>query len=561
MAGLLNLTLGQLLDEKARLFPDTDCVVYNDRAFRTTYKEFSAMTDLVGKGLMKLGIGKGDHVTIWATNVPEWMLSMFSCAKIGAVLVTMNTNYKTFEAEYLLKQSDTHTLVLIDGFKDCSYTGIINELVPEMRGKQPGEWTSDRLPQLKNVIHVRNANEKAFTGDNTGVTLDGMLDWDTLYEMGKEVSDEALHARQADFNEHDVVNMQYTSGTTGFPKGVMLTHYNIVNDGLLMGDCMKFTEKDRLCITVPLFHCFGCVLGVMTCMTHATTMVMVEYFSPVTVMKAISDENCTAFHGVPTMFITILGHADFEKYDFSHLRTGIMAGSPCPIAVMQEAVDRMNVREITSVFGLTEASPGCTQTRVTDPLELRVSTVGQALPFIECKVVDPETGLECPPNVPGEFMAKGFNIMKGYYNMPEATAAAIEDGWLHSGDIATKDENGYYRITGRIKDMIIRGGENIYPKELEEFLYTHPKVSDVQVIGVPSRQYGEEVLAYIIPKKGEDVNEEEIRAYFRANMSRHKMPKYIRFTDSFAMTASGKIQKYKLREQAVEELGLQNEVN
>ena len=557
MAELLNLTLGQLLDEKAAQFPNTDCVVYNDRDFRTTYAQFRDMTDLVGKGLMKLGVQKGDHVAIWATNVPEWMLTMFSCAKIGAVMVTVNTNYKTFEAEYLLKQSDTHTLILIDGFKDTCYTQIMNELVPEMAGKQPGEWSSAKLPRLKNVIHVTGA--KAST-EKSG-SLDGMLDWSALYAMGQQVSDEELHARQATLSEHDVVNMQYTSGTTGFPKGVMLTHYNIVNDGLLMGDCMKFTEHDRLCITVPLFHCFGCVLGVMTCMTHATSMVMVEYFSPNAVMKAISDEKCTAFHGVPTMFITILGHADFEKYDFSHLRTGIMAGSPCPIAVMQEAVDRMNVREITSVYGLTEASPGCTQTRVTDSLELRVSTVGQALPHIECKVVDPETGLECPPNVPGEFMAKGFNIMRGYYNMPEATAAAIEDGWLHSGDLATKDENGYYRITGRIKDMIIRGGENIYPKELEEFLYTHPKVSDVQVIGVPSKQYGEEVLAYVIPKKDEDITEEELRDFFRKHMSRHKMPKYILFTDNFNMTASGKIQKYKLRERAVEELGLQNELN
>jgi len=561
MTELITHTLGSLLDEQAARFPNTDCVVCNDRDFRTTYAEFRDLTNKVAKGLMALGVEKGDHVAIWATNVPEWMLSMFSCAKIGAVLVTVNTNYKTFEAEYLLRQSDTHTLVLIDGFKDTSYVGIINELVPEMKNKKPGEWSSAKLPRLKNVIHVQNANPKAYTNGQDEICLDGMLDWNELYTMAGSISDEAYNTRRASLSEHDVVNMQYTSGTTGFPKGVMLSHYNIVNDGLLMGDCMKFTENDRLCITVPLFHCFGCVLGVMTCMTHATSMVLVEYFSPSAVMKAISDEKCTAFHGVPTMFITILGHKDFEKYDFSHLRTGIMAGSPCPIAVMQEAVDRMNVREITSVYGLTEASPGCTQTRVTDSLELRVSTVGQALPHIECKVVDPETGLECPPNVPGEFMAKGFNIMRGYYNMPEATAAAIEDGWLHSGDLATRDENGYYRITGRIKDMIIRGGENIYPKELEEFLYTHPKVSDVQVIGVPSKQYGEEVLAYVIPKKNEVVAEEELRDFFRKHMSRHKMPKYIQMTDHFDMTASGKIQKYKLRERAIAALGLQDELN
>jgi len=560
MSELLNLTLGQLLAEKAAQFPNTDCVVYNDRDFRTTYAEFHDMTTRIAKGLMKLGVEKGDHVTIWATNVPEWMLSMFSCAKIGAVLVTMNTNYKTFEAEYLLRQSDTHTLVLIDGFKDACYTGIVHELVPEMAGKKAGEWSSAKLPRLKNVIHVNNANPKAYTGEPGPHGTDGMLDWAELFAMGNTVTDEEYAAREAGLSEHDVVNMQYTSGTTGFPKGVMLTHYNILNDGLLMGDCMKFTEKDRLLLTVPLFHCFGCVLGVMTCMTHATTMVMVEYFSPIAVMKAVSAEKCTALHGVPTMFITMLEHPEFEKFDFSHLRTGIMAGSPCPIAVMQETVDRMNMNEITIVYGLTEASPGCTQTRTDDPLSLRVSTVGRALPHIECKVVDPETGEECPPNVPGEFLAKGFNIMRGYYNMPEATAAAVVDGWLHSGDLATKDENGYYRITGRIKDMIIRGGENIYPKELEEFLYTHPKVSDVQVIGVPSAQYGEEVLAYIIVKKNEELTEEEVRAFFKAHMSRHKMPKYILFTDAFDMTASGKIQKYKLRERAVEALGLQNEL-
>ena len=544
MNELLEITLGGLLSQMANRFPNTDCVVCADKDFRTTYSTFNTIVENTAKSFLAIGIKKGDHVTIWATNYPEWLITMFACAKIGAVLVTMNTNYKSFEAEYLLRQSDTHTLVLINGFKDSSYVGIMNELVPELNGSKPGEWVSKRLPRLKNIISIDNGN------------FDGMTNWSDLALLGLHIPDETLVEIESTLSVHDVVNMQYTSGTTGFPKGVMLTHHNIVNDGRLIGDCMNLSENDRLCIPVPLFHCFGCVLGVMACVTHAATIVLVDHFNPLVVMGAVQKEKCTALHGVPTMFITMLGHPDFAKYNFSTLRTGIMAGSPCPVAVMQETVDKMNMKEITIAYGLTESSPVCTQTRIEDSIELRVSTVGRALPFVECKVVDPETGEECPPNTPGEFIVRGFNVMQGYYNMPEATANAIVDGWLHSGDIASCDENGYYKITGRIKDMIIRGGENIYPKELEEFLYTHPKISDVQVIGVPDERYGEEVLAYIILKSGEEMSEEEVRDFFMAHMSRHKMPKYIRFTDAFDMTASGKIQKYKLRERAVCELGL-----
>ncbi len=544
MDKLWEITMGDLLHDVAMRFPDTDCVVYHDRPFRKTYAEFDALVSLTAKGFLKLGIKKGDHVSIWATNYPEWLLTMFASARIGAVMVTMNTNYKTFEAEYLLKQSDTHTLVLIDGFKDSHYADIIQGLIPELAGTKNGEWESKKFPRLKNIIHIEDGNR------------DGMLNWSALYELGKDVSDEEWRAATTGLDTHDVVNMQYTSGTTGFPKGVMLTHYNVINDGKMIGDCMAFTEKDRLCIPVPFFHCFGCVLGILACVTHGTTMVPVEHFSPVPVMEAIQAERCTGVHGVPTMFITMLEHPQFANYDFSTLRTGIMAGSPCPVAVMQQTVDQMHMSEITIAYGLTESSPVCTQTRIDDSIEVRVSTVGRTLPFLECKVVDPETGEDCPPNVPGEFVVKGFNVMKGYYNMPEATAQVIKNGWLHSGDIATCDENGYFKITGRIKDMIIRGGENIYPKEIEEFLYTHPKVSDVQVIGVPSQQYGEEILAYIILKAGETSTEEEMKEFVKGQMARHKVPRYIRFADSFAMTASGKIQKYKLREQAVEELGL-----
>ena len=387
----------------------------------------------------------------------------------------------------------------------------------------------------------------------------GMTPWAQLEKDGEQIPDEALREIGESLSCHDVINMQYTSGTTGFPKGVMLSHYNILNNGKGIGDCMKFTEKDRLCVVVPFFHCFGLVLATMASLTHCTTMVPVDLYSPVKVMDAITRERCTAFHGVPTMYLAMLDHPDFDKYDFSSLRTGIMAGSPCPIKVMQAVVDRMNMREITITYGQTEASPATTMTTTDDSLELRVSTVGRSMPFVETKIVDPETGRTLGPGEVGEFCSRGYNTMKGYYKMEEATRQVIdEDGWLHSGDLATVDENGYYKITGRIKDMIIRGGENIYPKEIEEFLYTVPEVQDVQVIGVPSKRYGEEVMACVVLKEGCALTEEELKDRVRAHMARHKVPKYVAFLDAFPMTASGKIQKFRLREWAVEQLGLES---
>lgn len=547
MDKLLEITMGDLLDQMAENYPDHDAVLYTDRPFRKTYSGFRDLCNVVAKGFMAMGIKKGDHVAIWATNYPEWLLTMWATAKIGAVLVTVNTNYKIFEAEYLLRQSDSNTLILIEGFKDCNYVDIINELCPELKSSEPGKLTNPSLPFLKNVIYVGDKEHP------------GMFNWNELYEMASKVSDEELKARQASLDIHDVINMQYTSGTTGFPKGVMLTHYNIVNNGMSIGDGMHFTYKDKLCISVPFFHCFGCVLGIMACVTHGTTMVPVDYFQPLKVMSAIQDEGCTAVHGVPTMFIAMLEHPEFNKFKFTNLRTGIMAGSPCPVKVMRQVVDLMGMTDISIVYGQTEASPGCTQTRINDTIELRVATVGVAFPFVECKVVDPETNKEMPFGFPGEFIARGYNVMKGYYKMPEATSQAIdENGWLHTGDLATMDENGYFKITGRIKDMIIRGGENIYPKEIEEFLYMHPAVKDVQVIGVPSKQYGEEVMACIILKEGFKATEEEIKDYVKGHMARHKTPKYVKFTDSFPMTASGKIQKYKMREAAIEEFNLQD---
>lgn len=548
MSEFINLTIGDFLDNISNQYPDNDALVYVDRGLRYSYKEFNEVCKQAAKGFMKLGVKKGDHIAIWATNYPEWVITQFATAKIGAVLVTVNTNYKIFELEYLLRQSDSTTLLLIDGFKDSNYVEILNKLCPELKDSEPGNLQTSKLPYLKNVIYI---GEKEHPG---------MFKWQDIMEMGREVSDEELHERQRNLDPHDVINMQYTSGTTGFPKGVMLTHHNILNNGFFIGECMKFTHRDRLCIPVPFFHCFGCVLGVMACVTHGATMVPIEYFRPLEVLQAIEKERCTAVHGVPTMFIFILEHPEFDKFDLSSLRTGIMAGSPCPIKVMQQAVDKMGMREITIAYGQTEASPVITQTRVEDSIELRVSTVGRALPNVEVKIIDPETGKEVPRGVPGELCARGYLVMKGYYKMEEATRKAIDDeGWLHTGDLATMDENGYCKITGRIKDMIIRGGENIYPREIEELLYTHPAVQDVQVVGVPSKSMGEEIMAYIIVKDGASLTVEEVKQFVLDNMARHKVPKYVKFVASYPMTASGKIQKYKLREMAIAELGLEED--
>ncbi len=550
MQKLIEITVGGMLEEMAERYPGHECLLYSDRPFRKTYSEFNSICNSVAKSFMKMGIKKGDHVAMWATNVPEWLITLFATAKIGAVLVTVNTNYKIFELEYLLKQSDSNTLVLIDGFKDSNYIQILNELCPEIKDSKPGELNIEKFPFLKNVISV---SENKYPG---------MFGWSDMLDMGSDISDDELYAISSSLDCHDVINMQYTSGTTGFPKGVMLTHYNIINNGKCIGDCMHFTHEDRLCIPVPFFHCFGLVLAVMACVTHGTTMIPLEYYQPLKVMQTIQQEKCTAVYGVPTMFIGILEHPEFNNYDYSSLRTGIMSGSPCPVKYMELVVDKMNMKDITIPYGQTEASPVCTQTRIGDSLERRVATVGRALPFIECKIVNPETGRDLPDGVPGEFVARGYNVMKGYYKMPEATSQAIDaDGWLHTGDLAVRDEHGYYKITGRIKDMIIRGGENIYPKEIEEFLYTLPEIKDVQVIGVPSRAYGEEIMACVVLKEGCTMTEDEVKNAVRLHMARHKTPKYVSFVDSFPMTASGKIQKYKMRENAIVQLGLQDEAS
>ncbi|MCL6638157.1 MAG: AMP-binding protein [Firmicutes bacterium] len=537
-------TIGRLVDEMAERYPDSDALVYPFRNLRYTYSRFRDVCNQAAKGFMSLGIRKGEHIAIWANNVPEWVITQFSTGKMGAVLVTVNTNYRSFELEYLMKQSDSTTLLLVGGVREADeYLKIIYELCPELNHCEPGKLVSQRLPLLKNVIFLGEGRHP------------GMFTWGDVIERARAVSDEELAARQASLDPDDVINMQYTSGTTGFPKGVMLTHTNLIGNAVSLAECMNFSNKDRLCIPVPFFHCFGCVLGTLTCVVSGAAMVPVEVFSPVKVLETVQAERCTALHGVPTMFITELEEMEKSHYDTSSLRTGIMAGAPCPIEVMKQVVNKMGAREICITYGQTEASPGITMTRVDDPLELRVSTVGKALPNVEVKIINPETGEAAAPGVQGELCTRGYHVMKGYYNMPEATASAIDkEGWLHTGDLAVMDENGYCKITGRLKDMIIRGGENIYPREIEEFLYTHPKVKDVQVVGVPSEKYGEEVVAFIQLKEGMSATAGEIKEFCAGKISRFKIPAFVFFVAEYPTTASGKIQKYRLREQAVKAL-------
>ena len=542
---LIDLTFPQVLDRMVDEFPNQYAFRYTTMDYTRTYSEFRDDVDTFARSLLALGVKAGDKVAIWATNVPQWYITFWAATKIGAVLVTVNTAYKIHEAEYLLRQSDTHTLVMIDGYKDSDYVGIIRELIPELEHTEAGKpIRSKKLPFLRNIITIDSRQP-------------GCLTWEDAIALSEKISLDAVIHRAMLVDKHDVCNMQYTSGTTGFPKGVMLTHYNVVNNGKNIGDCMDLSTADKMMIHVPMFHCFGMVLAMTASMTHGVTLCPIPAFSPRLSLACIDSEKITCFHGVPTMFIAMLEHENFPKTDFSHMRTGIMAGSPCPIKVMQDVVEKMHMTQISIVYGQTEASPGCTQSRVDDPLEVRVNTVGRSLPGVECKIVDPETGEDLPDNVDGEFVARGYNIMKGYYKMPVATAAAIDkDGWLHTGDLARRDENGNYKITGRIKDMIIRGGENIYPKEIEDFIYTHPNVSDVQVIGVPDKQYGEEIMACVVKKPGMELTEEEVKDFVRTHMAKHKTPRYVAFVDSFPMNAAGKILKYKMREEAVKLLGL-----
>ena len=542
---LIEKTFSQVLDTMVREFPDHLAFKYTTLDYTRTYSQFRDDVDQFARSLIALGVKPGSHVAVWMTNLPQWYIAFWATTKIGAVLVTVNTAYKIAEAEYLLKQSDTHTLILEKGWRDSDYAGIIAQLCPELENTRPGaQLHSKRLPFLRNVITV-------------GYRQKGAITWDDAIARAASVPVEELRRRADAVDIHDVCNMQYTSGTTGFPKGVMLTHYGVVNNGKCIGDRMDLSTADRMMIEVPMFHCFGMVLAMTASMTHGATLLPLPYFSAKPALACINQEKITCFHGVPTMFIALLGHPDFPKTDFSCMRTGIMAGSPCPISVMQDVINKMNMTEITIVYGQTEASPGCTMSTTSDPIEDRVATVGRDLPEIENRIIDPETGKDLPDNEIGEFVTRGYHVMKGYYKMPRETASAIDsDGWLHTGDLALRTPEGNYKITGRLKDMIIRGGENIYPKEIEEFIYTHDKVQDVQVIGIPDKQLGEEILAAVILKPGEEMTAAELQDYVRQNMAKHKVPRYVDFVEAFPQNAAGKILKYKMREDAAKRLNI-----
>lgn len=537
---LSDRTLGDWLEYWADKTPDKEYIVYSDRDLRFTWKKFNERVDHMAKGLIAIGVTRGTNVGIWAQNVPDWLTFLYATAKIGAVAVTVNTSYRSEELLYLLNNSDMHTLCMTDGVPGSNYTDIIYELVPELKTAQRGKLKSSCFPELKNVVYIGQEKYR------------GMYNTAEILLLGKNVHDDAFRRLRALSTAHDVVNMQYTSGTTGFPKGVMLTHHNIANNGYLTGVHMHFTAEDKCCVCVPLFHCFGVVLATMCCLTHGSTQVMVERFDPLVTLASVHRERCTVLHGVPTMFIAQLNHPMFSLFDMHSLRTGIMAGALCPEELMRQVNEQMFM-DLTSVYGMTETSPGMTQTRVDDPFDVRCTTVGREYEFTEVRVLNPETGEECPVDVAGEICCRGYNVMKGYYKNPEATTQVIDaNGFMHSGDLGVKDGNGNYRITGRIKDIIIRGGENISPKEVEDYLYRMPGVKDVQVVAVASERYGEDVGAFIIQKEGYQLSTEDVRDFCKAHIAKYKIPRYVFFVDAFPMTGSGKIQKFRLREMALE---------
>ena len=539
------LTIGQVLKRTVDANPDGEALVFCQDAFRCTYSEYDRLVDRTVRGLLALGVDTGDHVAVWATNWPQWPVLQLASARIGAVLVTINPAYRADELSYVLKQADVRVLFLIDRFKTSDYFAMLAQACPEAASSTPGELDSPALPELRWIVSLPER------------PADGMISWSAMLERGGEVGAEALASLERGLSPDDPINLQFTSGTTGFPKGALLSHRNLLLNAFYFASGLRATPEDRICVPVPFYHCFGCVIGTLGALVAGATMLSpAEYFDPTATLDCIERERATVVYGVPTMFIAELGDETFPDRDLSSLRTGIMAGSPCPTEVMKRVIEDMGASQIAIGYGLTEASPGVTLTRSDDPIEWRVETVGRPFPGIEVKIVD-EDGREVPRGVQGELCARGHNVMLGYYKMPEETARTIDpEGWLHTGDLAVLDENGNYRITGRSKDMIIRGGENIYPREIEELLYRHPDVVDVQVVGVPDPRLGEEVCAWIKPRPNGDTSEEEIREYCRGHLAHYKVPRYVMFVEEFPQTVTGKVQKFKMREEAIATLGL-----
>ena len=544
---LLGMTIGDAFDKTVARFPEREALVSRQQQLRYTWAELREEVDRFARGLLALGIRKGDRVGIWSPNRVEWTITQFATAKIGAILVNINPAYRLHELEYALNQSGCNTLILAPSFRSTDYTAMLLTLCPELERLAPGQLDAHRIPHLRNVIRL--GEERA----------PGMWVWGEILERAKEVSSDDLAMRQSEQEFDDPINIQYTSGTTGNPKGATLSHHNILNNGYFVARLQGFTEHDRLCIPVPLYHCFGMVMGNLGCVTHGATMIYpAEAFEPAAVLETVEAERCTSLYGVPTMFIGELAHPDFAKYDLSSLRTGVMAGSPCPVEVMRQVIDKMHMREVEICYGMTETSPVSFQSRLNDSIERRVATVGQVHPHVEVKIIDPATGQVLPAGAPGELLTRGYSVMLGYWANEEATRIAIDAAhWMHTGDLATMDADGYVNIVGRLKDMVIRGGENIYPREVEEFLYSHPKISDVQVIGVPDARYGEELMAWVKLKEGQTATPEEMQEFCRGQIATFKIPRYWKFTDGFPMTVTGKVQKFIMRQQAIDELGLQ----
>jgi fatty-acyl-CoA synthase len=543
---LIGLTIGDLFDQTAAAQAGQDALVDRGQGIRYTYGELREAVDQAARAFSALGLIKGERLGIWSPNRAEWVIAQFATPKLGVIMVNINPAYQSAELEYALRQSGISTLVLAPGFKSSDYLATLLGICPEISG-QPGSWRSARLPELREVIVLSDSAPA------------GMRAWPDFLRLAERVDADELATMQSEQQFDDPINIQYTSGTTGYPKGATLTHHNILNNGFFIGEAMRLTAEDRLCIPVPFYHCFGMVLGNLACVTHGSAMILPgEGFDALSVLETVQAERCTALHGVPTMFIAELEHPRFAEFDLSTLRTGIMAGSPCPVEVMKKVNTLMHMPEVTIAYGMTETSPVSFQTTVDDPLEKRVGSVGRVHPHVEAKVIDPGTGRIVAAGEPGELCTRGYLVMLGYWNNAEGTAAAIDQArWMHTGDLATLDPEGYCNIVGRIKDMIIRGGENIYPREVEEFLYSHPKIQDVQVIGVPSRKYGEEVMAWVRLKEGVTADVDEIRAYCRGKIAHFKIPAYVKFVDGFPMTVTGKVQKFKMRDIATEELELQ----